>query len=660
MKLRPPSVPLFTFDPYLSVWSPADRLTDRDTVHWTGSANLMLGVATIDGKGYRFMGRGPEPAMKQVSLDVAAMSSAYVFEAAGVRLTATFTSPLLLDRLEILTRPVGYLELVAESVDGAPHQVFAKVSLSEQFCMDRAGDSAVDARTLGIGTLRAARMESASPKPLGRDGDDLRIEWGRLYLAAEGAEAAVEKAAGVTYVVSSGGLNDHIGGRELAANEKTSDLSVISVRVALAPRALLLVAFDDLGQSLLVHGKPRGSVWNREGKTIEQAMAEALADYGEVRQACDTFSDCLWADAARAGGAKYAELLLLAYRQSIAAHKVVVDGNGELLFVSKECYSNGCAATVDVSYPSIPLFLLYNPSLVHAMMRPIYQFAASKDWPYDFAPHDAGRYPFIDFQRYSCDWQTRQQKPEHQMPVEECGNMLVMEAAVALATGDAAFAASHLDTLRQWVKYLLDNGADPANQLCTDDFAGHLAHNCNLSLKAIMGIASLGLLLRMLGKPDEAVFYFDKAREMAEGWLTRAANGDGTFRLAFDAPGTTSMKYNIVWDRLFHTDLMPQSLFEGETAAALHRQLPYGLPLDSRKPYTKSDWLVWTATLASDPADFEALVAPLWEFYHRTPYRTPMTDWYWTDTGMQVGFQARSVQGGLFMKLLEAKGLPHV
>ena len=44
-------------------------------------------------------------------------------------------------------------------------------------------------------------------------------------------------------------------------------------------------------------------------------------------------------------------------------------------FVSKECHSNGCAATVDVSYPSIPLFLLYNPELVRGMMRPVFKFA---------------------------------------------------------------------------------------------------------------------------------------------------------------------------------------------------------------------------------------------------------------------------------------------
>jgi hypothetical protein len=652
MQLRPPSVPLITIDPFFSVWSPADRLTDRDTTHWTGRANLMVGVAEIDGVKYRFMGRGPEPAMTQAALKIEACSTEYVFTAGGVQLVVNFTSPLLLDDLDLLTRPVVYLGLFSESLDGHEHDVSVSISFSEQFCMNEEGDAPVAVRKYKVEGLNAIRMENAKPRILERDGDDHRIEWGALVLASDTATFAKTTRKKVTFQVKS--INDHAR----APEEKTADLTFITATCKPdADGALITVAYDDLGQSLRVWGDPCASVWNKDGKTIDKAIAEAWEGYEDAIERCSHFSAHLYADAVLAGGEKYAEILLLAYRQAIAAHKLVIDKHGELLFVSKECFSNGCAATVDVSYPSIPLFLLYNPELVKALMRPIYRFARSKDWPFDFAPHDAGRYPFIDFQRYSCVWETRKQLPQNQMPVEECGNMLVMEAAAAIASDDASFAESHLDLLRQWVKYLLDNGADPGNQLCTDDFAGHLAHNCNLALKAIMGIASLAIILEMLGKDKEAAGFIKKARALAKDWLRRAANDDGSFRLAFDQPGSTSMKYNIVWDKLFGTELMPESFFAAETAGALKRQLPYGLPLDSRKAYTKSDWLVWTATLAADKADFEAIVAPLWEAYHRTPSRVPLTDWYWTDTSEQRGFQARSVQGGLFMKLLQWRGL---
>ena len=92
MKLRPPSVPLATVDPYFSLWSPGNRLTDVDTTHWTGRANLLRGIAVVDGTPHRFLGRGPEPALEQVALDVGALTTTAVFEGAGIRLTAAFTT----------------------------------------------------------------------------------------------------------------------------------------------------------------------------------------------------------------------------------------------------------------------------------------------------------------------------------------------------------------------------------------------------------------------------------------------------------------------------------------------------------------------------------------------------------------------------------------
>ena len=410
--------------------------------------------------------------------------------------------------------------------------------------------------------------------------------------------------------------------------------------------------------------------------TIAQAIESAHADYETLSEKCRVFDERLFIDAVRAGGEKYAELLQLAVRQTVSSHKAVLDENGEILFISKECHSNGCAATVDVSYPSIPFFLLYNPELVRGMMRPIYKYAARPEWTYDFAPHDVGRYPKLNGQVYGLDL-SKSATPalDKQMPVEECGNMLIMEAAAAVASRDASFAASHMDILEKWVVYLTENGDDPQNQLCTDDFAGHLAHNCNLSLKAIMGIECMAILCRMTGRDEQAQKYTETARAMARRWMVNAAEGDGSYRLAFDQPGTFSMKYNIVWDKLFGTKIMPPEMFGTEILSYRAKAHPYGLPLDSRKPYTKSDWLVWTATLSPDRESFEELVEPLWTMYNLTSSRVPMTDWYYTITGLhksyisrrytsrdaelpkiEKSFRNRSVIGGLFIKLLEFSG----
>ena len=666
MSLRPPSVPLVTVDPYFSLWFPGNRLTDVDVTHWTGRANLLRGVAVIDGKPWRFLGRGSEPAMEQVSLDVGALTTTAVFEAAGVRLTASFPTPLLLDDLPLRSRPVSYLHLVAVSADRRRHAVSARLAASEQLCLDKEGDSPVTTRKERYATgVAGISIGSAKPRVLERYGDNLRIEWGRFHLAAASAAAETRSFREKNVLFHVRSLDEHEyssyrPGFGRTRFDEEADLRFVSVEAPVAPGslgALFLLAYDDAGASVEYFGRRLGSLWNRDGKTLQTAVAEAAADYTAVRTRCDAFAERMARDARKAGGDDYAALLALAYRQTVAAHKLVVDENGDLLWISKENFSNGSAATVDVSYPSIPLFLLYNPELVKAMMRPIYRFAASEKWPYDFAPHDCGTYPLVNGQTYGLVRETGELRLVKQMPVEECGNMLVMEAAAAVASGDASFAASHLPVLRGWVKYLEDNGEDPGEQLCTDDFAGHLAHNCNLSLKAILGIASFGILLGMLGEKREAAARLRQAKALAKGWLRRAKNPDGSFRLAFDRPGTFSLKYNAVWDRVFRLGIFPAGTFAAERKRSAAEARPYGVPLDSRKTYTKSDWTVWAAALEPDNAAFRAMVAALVRFYSTTPDRTPMTDWYWTDTAHQVGFQARSVQGGLWMKMLADRGL---
>ena len=279
------------------------------------------------------------------------------------------------------------------------------------------------------------------------------------------------------------------------------------------------------------------------------------------------------------------------------------------------------------------------------MLRPVFRYAASPAWPFDFAPHDAGCYPLLNGQVYSNGTD-----PKNQMPVEECGNMLICAYAAAYYTGNSAFAMSHLDLLTKWADYLVGIGVNPDNQLCTDDFAGHLAHNCNLSLKAICALACFARLLAMDGRDGSA--YEAAACKMAAEWVPMAANGDGSYRLAFDQPGTFSMKYNMIWDKVFDLGLFDDSVRETEVASYLVRQNRYGLPLDNRADYTKSDWLVWIASLSTTKSAFEALTAPLWLAYDETPDRVPMTDWYFTSSAKQRGFQNRTVQGGIFMRLL--------
>ncbi|MCJ7840038.1 DUF4965 domain-containing protein [Lederbergia sp. NSJ-179] len=663
-KLRPPSVPLVTNDPYLSIWSAVDHLYDDHTCHWTNKRNSMVGIILIDGKPRRFMGKvelvearpyEEPPSLEQKSLQVDPLTSTYTFAGDGIELEVSFMTPLLLDDLDLLSRPASYVTFRVRSVDGKPHDVKIYFDISGECCVNTPDQEVIWSREIINDQIVSLRMGTEAQPILQRVGDDTRIDWGYFYLAAKGTsdlKTVIHSYNARKRFVETGQLpesDDEQQPRSLVDNPP-----VMAVVLGLGEinedwaSDYLVLAYDDI-HSIEYFGKPLDAYWRRNGMTFADMLVLAVEQYDEIQEKCDTFHSQLINESKDAGGEKYQDILSLAYRQAIAAHKLVCDENGDILFFSKENFSNGCIATVDVSYPSIPLFLHYNPELVKGMMRPIFRYAGSPDWKFDFAPHDVGTYPKANGQVYG------ENKLEFQMPIEECGNMLIMAAAVSLYEEDASFAKAHWGLLSKWANYLLENGLDPENQLCTDDFAGHLAHNANLSIKAIMGIGAYSIMCKMLNDSVAETKYLMSAKEMASKWEGMARVQDHS-KLTFDSESDTwSLKYNLVWDHLFGLHLFSDELKAKELSFYRTKQNQYGTPLDNRNTYTKADWFVWSASMAESKEDFEKMIAPLWDFLNESSSRVPLTDWYDTVTGKQSGFQNRSVVGGLFIQLLNRK-----
>lgn len=582
---------------------------------------------------------------RQTGVTTTATQTTYAFTAGPVRLTVNFLSPLLLDELETVARPVSYVTFSAASADGKPHAVQVLVTAAGTLATNTAFQEVTTQTGHGANLEWQAIGTTAQPV-LGRAGDNVRIDWGYAYLAAPTAgQPAVGAPAALKSAFAQTGKLPAAGKASTGQAQRLALATMLELgRVVQPVEQHLLLGYDDL-YSVQYFGQNLRGWWRRDpGMTMAKTLEAAEADYPRLRQKCAAFDKKLYADAQAAGGQQYADLCQLAYRQAIAAHKIVAGPKGEVLFLSKENFSNGSIGTVDITYPSAPLFLLYNNELAKGLLRFIFDYSESGRWKKDFPAHDIGTYPLANGQTYGED-----------MPVEEAGNMLIVTAAAVKMDGKPDFAREHWPTLTRWVGFLKRDGFDPANQLSTDDFAGHLARNTNLSIKAIMGIACYGQMAQALGDQQTATEYLNLARDMAKRWQTMDADGDH-YALTFDKPaGSWSQKYNLVWDKVLGLNVFPPEVAQQEIAFYLQHQQRYGLPLDSRKTYTKSDWITWTATLASRDADFQALIKPVWQFANETSSRVPLSDWHETTNARQVGFQARSVVGGYFIKMLEKR-----
>ncbi len=577
---------------------------------------------------------------QQKSVDITATKTAYEFTAGNVLLNVSFLSPLLMDDLNLLARPVSYITLAAKSTDGKMHDVLVQLSASTDISVNNRSQDVITT-TYKDGSFSILKAGTKAQPVLQKKGDDLRIDWGYMYVATPSAAGTKQYVSSASAALSAFGKSQYTAtasdGRSLMLNTVLS-FGKVSASVK---EQVVMMGYDDL--YAIQYFNQNLQPWWREdaSQTMEKQLQAAATQYKSISDRCTAFDKKLYADATAAGGEEYAKLCALAYRQAIAAHKLVKSPQGETLFLSKENFSNGSINTVDITYPSAPMFLLYNPELLKGMMSGIFYFSESGKWAKDFAAHDLGTYPLANGQTYGGD-----------MPVEESGNMLILTAAIANAEGKADYAQKHWKTLSTWVDYLVRDGFDPVSQLCTDDFAGHLARNANLSIKAIMGIASYAMLADKLGYKDIAQRYRDTVKAMVPRWMQMADAGDH-YRLTFNPGENWSQKYNLVWDKILGLNVFPKEVYQKEVAYYLKKQNEYGLPLDSRKTYTKSDWIMWTATLSDNKAEFEKFVAPIYQYATETATRVPLSDWHETTNGKQVGFQARSVVGGYFIKMLE-------
>ena len=132
-------------------------------------------------------------------------------------------------------------------------------------------------------------------------------------------------------------------------------------------------------------------------------------------------------------------------------------------------------------------------------------------FPYNYSMHDLGsNYPLCVGHRDGR---------EEIMEVEESAGMLIVMSAYVRASGDREWAQQHYNISKQWADYLVVNGLIPGDALTTTDFLGRIKNNTNLSVKAIIAIASMAQLAQVVDNHNDQIYYRQIADRYIVEWV---------------------------------------------------------------------------------------------------------------------------------------------
>lgn len=426
--------------------------------------------------------------------------------------------------------------------------------------------------------------------------------------------------------------------------------------------------------------------WMTSFTNAQDMVKHHFSDFDQASALANNYSKQLDVDAYASGSSDYRDIAALSARQVLGATQFSGTVDNPILFL-KEISSNGNFQTVDVIFPAFPFFLYTNPRWLAYLLEPLLEHMASGQYPNKYSMHDLG-YHFPNATGHADG-------NDEYMPLEECGNMLIMGLALVNAykydtqpaflslesedvessqkvQATSVFDENGIDRAwshggdvgttnlkqaqewvrksyklwKQWTVYLIAEALEPKNQLSTDDFAGWLPLQTNLALKGIVGIRAMSEISDILGETKDAKYYRDIADDYMDKWQDLGLSRSKLFpKLSYDWYGSWTTIYNLYADSLlcFHlpgtalTDTEPKKLQSakwGTTEQTTFKNVvdknknstfipdyvykmasdwyhnvmqEYGLPLDSRHLYTKSDWEFFAAAVTSKKTRTEIL-----------------------------------------------------
>ncbi|CAL3968598.1 unnamed protein product [Diplocarpon coronariae] len=675
---RPPAIPLAVKSPYMSTWlevgSNGGNLAGSWPRFWAGSqpgsvagnngaVTGWAGLIKVDGAAYTWMGNpyvnGVRPTLvTQDSFEYTSQRSSFILDVGGkVTLNVTFLSPVTPTDIRRQSVIGTYLSVAVSSRDGATHSVQLYADTSGEWVNPTHNGEAVAWSFINQNGVASHKSFQRVQSEFNADYPDDAAHWGNWYWSTAAA-ASLTFQSGSDFTVRQNFLSNGILPNSQDSNYRAINLNwpVFAFANALgnvgtAP-VTTLYTMNHAQQNAIFFNGAAGltaspslwtDYWNSDLAMVEFFYKDWTTNTGSLDHKIAT-------DSLAAGGQDYLTITALSVRQAFASVQLTGTQSKPYLFL-KEISSDGNIQTVDVIFPAAPIFLYTNPVLVKLLLDPLFENQEAGRFPQKYSLHDLGaNYP------RAVGHPSGDGEP---MPLEECGNMLILTLSYAQRANDNAYLASHYSILKQWTAYLVDEALIPANQLSTDDFQGQLANQTNLALKGIIAIEAMAVIAQKTGHLADQKFYSGIAHDYIAKWqklaVVTTARPPHT-SLAYQDKTSHGLLYNLYTDALLGLNLVPRAIYDMQSAFYPTVSQTYGVPLDTRNTLTKSDWEMWVAAISS-PSTKKLFISKLAAWINTTPTYRAFTDLYNTQTGDFTGFIARPVVGGHFA-LLALNGAP--
>ncbi|KAI0650358.1 DUF1793-domain-containing protein [Trametes meyenii] len=669
---NPSSVPLAVRSPYLSAWlnqGAGTALNDAWPVFWTGSILGWAGFVKVDGTAYSWLGVPGVPKVNftkatQKSFEFTSTQSNFGMNAGPVDLNITFLSPVEPGDLVNQSLPFSYLAVSAASNDGQDHSVQVYVDISAEWI---SGDNNLEAEWVtDVGDMITHQVHLASEEMFTETND--RAQYGTAYHSTLN-DAGVTWQTGQDIMVRAQFINHGVllnsqdtNYRPVSNNWPVFALAhdLGKVNSASAP-AVFSVGHvrDPVVQYILANNEmqQRTSVFWSRFSIINSAISVFLKDYSNALERAKLFDAQVQSDASKVSD-DYAALVAISVRQVFGATELTLSRTGsgdyntsDVQMYMKELSTGGTVNTADLIFPAWPLFLYMNPALGKQLLLPLLQYQATGQYPNAWAAHDVGvHYPNATGHNDGGDTH---------MPIEESGNMLIMVLSYTQRTNDTSLIRDYFDLLDKWGSFLVQNTLFPGKQLSTDAFAGQLENQTNLAIKGIIGIKAMSEIAALAGDSEKSTDYNSTALQFAQKWQKLAMSSDGThLTLAVDSPlvhhataqtdasHSWGIAYNLYADRLLGLNLIPNSVYDLQTKWYSDHFNDFGIPLDTRHTYSKSDWQLWTAAVVTNNTVRDRLINSVRKYAADDNSSQPFADWYETLDGRPMSTRARPVVGG--------------